>query len=314
MVGRLVLINILWALVGLTWVPNCLAGSPERPIAVLLSDSVASYMEPVNNFIAAQESQVEVFNLEGDLGKAPAVMREIIDLHPAMIFTLGAKASVAAKTWTKNSKDLPVLFAMVLNWQKYKLLDQDNMAGILSDVTPGSSLANMSIVAPESKRIGVVYSKEHSTGTMEQARQAAAALGFDLVETAISHPKEFKRAYKKMSDRIDSYWILSDPVVFTMSNISWLKKRCIQDKKICIGQSVNVAKSGVLLAVDPDLANMGVQAANIAKRLMSGQNPKQIGVMPPLGTKLILNMKTAEKIGFTISNAAKNMANVIIEE
>ena len=117
-----------------------------------------------------------------------------------------------------------------------------------------------------------------------------------------------------MEDRIDSYWILPDPVVYTLENISWLERRCINDRIICLGPSENVAKLGVVLSVDPDQKNLGNQAASITKSVLRyNQKPSKIGVMPPIGTRLFINLDTADKIGLQISQNVLDQAAKIIE-
>jgi len=204
----------------------------------------------------------------------------------------------------------------VLNWQRYDLLKgQDNIAGIAPDIEPGTQFANMTVFCPNVHRIGVIYSEEHSSRTVAEAGNAAAKLGVELVTQPISHPKDFERAYKKLAGRIDVFWILTDPVVYTLENVSWLEARCIKDRLACIGQSENIAKLGMLLAIDPDILSIGAQAASIAKSIiLRDQNPKKIGVAPPLGTRIFLNMKTAREIGVTINSAALNITSEIIEK
>jgi ABC-type uncharacterized transport system substrate-binding protein len=233
-----------------------------------------------------------------------------------LIFTLGAKASFIAKTWTVDRPDIPVLFAMVLNWRKYDLVDgQNNVSGITSDVAPGTQLANMMLFAPGIKRIGVIYSSEHSAEILTQARKAAAKLGLELEEREVARSKEFQRILKDMSGRIDAFWVLSDPIIYTLDNIAWLEKRCTHDRLVCVGQSENIAKLGMFLSVNPDIPTIGSQAATMAKRILAGkQSPRSIGVASPLGTRIILNMETVDKIGLSISQSAKDMANVIIEK
>ena len=46
---------------------------------------------------------------------------------------------------------------------------------------------------------------------------------------------------------------------------------------------------------------------------MQHQHPSKIGVMPPLGTKLVLNKKTADKIGLPLNRAILNVAGDIID-
>ena len=103
-------------------------------------------------------------------------------------------------------------------------------------------------------------------------------------------------------------------MVYTLDNVDWTEKRCVIDRLICIGQSRNIAETGVLIAVSPDIANIGRQAASMAKNiLISHQQPNRIGVMPPLGTQLVLNIKTANKIGLKLNRTVVDMFSDIIE-
>jgi putative ABC transport system substrate-binding protein len=292
------------------WAQNTLG-----PIAVLLSDTEEAYARPVASFTQEIQMPVQIFNLKGEIDNAPQEMARIFAIRPALILALGAKAAYTAKVWTADHPKIPVIFALVLNWRRYKLMDgQDNIAGIASEVAPGTHFLNMTLTSPRVKRIGVIYSRVHSSETIRQARQEAAKLGLDLVEMPISRPMEFRQAFKQISERIDGFWMLADPVVYTLANVDWLEERCTRERLVCIGQSRNIAEIGVLLAVNPDLTNVGLQAASMAKNILTNhQIPKQIGVMPPLGTRLVLNAKTAEKIDLRLSQIVMDLASDIID-
>jgi|GEM_PF-916404 len=317
--GRTLLINTAAFLLGLyaLVLPARILGADMSPglIAILLSDSEAAYTRPIASFADEIQMPVKIFNLHGNIENAPQQMDKILALRPSLIFALGAKAAYTAKVWTAEHTEIPVIFAMVLNWPKYRLLEgQDNIAGIASEAAPGTQLASMTIASPHIKKIGVIYSKSYSSETIRQAKKAAAKLGLTIIDEPINHPSEFRQAFKRLSDKIDGFWLLADPVVYTLSNVDWLEKRCTVDRLICVGQSRNIAETGVLLAVDPDIANIGRQAASIAKSiLLHHQLPSSIGVMPPLGTHLVLNIKTANKIGLKLSQTAVDMFSDIIE-
>ncbi len=290
------------------------ADAPSGPIAILLSDTEEAYTRPVASFIDEIQRPVEVFNLKGEIDRAPSLMAKIFAVRPTLIFALGAKAAYTAKVWTTDRPHIPVVFAMVLNWQRYKFLDgQDNIAGIASEVAPGTHLVNLTIASPQIKKVGVIYSKAHSAETIRHAKEAAVKLGLEVVDIPISRPKEFRQAYKQIAEKIDGFWMLADPVVYTLENVDWLEKRCTKDQIVCMGQSRNIAEMGILLAVNPDIANIGLQAASMAKSiLLRHRSPKQIGVMPPLGTHLVLNAKTADKIGMSLNDTVMDLANDII--
>lgn len=307
----------LLLMLGLWIIPAHPARAEARlgPITVLLSDTEEAYTRPVSSFTEEIQMPVQIFNLNGEIDNAPREMARIFAIRPALILALGAKAAYTAKVWTADHPKIPVIFALVLNWRRYKLLDgQDNIAGIASEIAPGTQFLNLTLASPQVKRIGVIYSRVHSSETIRQARRAAAKLGLTLVEIPISRPMEFRQAYKQISEHIDGFWMLADPVVYTLANVDWLKERCTRDRLVCIGQSRNIAEIGVLLAVNPDLANVGLQAASMAKNiLINNQIPKQIGVMPPLGTRLVLNAKTAEKIGLRLNRIVMDLASDIID-
>jgi putative tryptophan/tyrosine transport system substrate-binding protein len=307
----------LLLILGLWIVPAhpCGAEPALGPIAVLLSDTEEAYTRPVASFIDEIQMPVQIFNLKGEVDNAPREMARIFAIRPALIFALGAKAAYTAKVWTTDHPKIPVIFALVLNWRRYKLLDgQDNIAGIASEVAPGTHFLNLTMASPRAKRIGVIYSRTHSSETIRQARTAAAKLGLTLVEIPIRRPMEFRQAYKQISEHIDGFWMLADPVVYTLANVDWLEGRCTRDRLVCIGQSKNIAEMGVLLAVNPDMANVGLQAASMAKNILTNhQTPKQIGVMPPLGTRLVLNAKTAEKIDLKLNRIVMDLASDIID-
>ena len=286
-----------------------------QKIAILLSDQEKAYAAPIATFTNEINSPVEVYNLQGNIKNAQKTMADIFADDTSLIFALGAKAAYVAKVWTMDRQEIPVIFAMVINWQRYDLLKgQNNMAGIASDVSPGTQLANMTMFSPNVQKIGVIYSKDHSGEIVAKAEKATGLLDLELIAKPISRPEDFQRTYKEFGNDINGFWVLADPVIYTLENISWLEKKCLKDNLSCIGQSENVAKFGMLLAVDPDMHSIGSQAAAISKSVL--QNTKQvkrIGVVSPLGTKLFLNLKTAKKVGLNISPAAMELTTEIID-
>jgi len=298
----------------LLWLPLRPAyGAGPPVVAALLSDDVLAYHRVLEHFRAAVTMQVKVFNLEGDVERAPEVMQRLAATTPACILALGAKAAVVAKTWTEESGRPPVLFALVLNWRRYGLDRAENLAGIEAEVAYATQLANVKLFLPRIRRIGVIYNEEQSGASMAQARQAANRLDIELVEATIDHPEEFRSAFRRMRDEVDAFWMMADPVAYTLENIAWLKDRCIRYRMVCIGQSANIARAGLLVAVDPDLAAVGIQAANLAKAIVIHHKPpRDLGVMPPLGTRIIVNLRTARAIGLSLDSKALDLATVVL--
>ncbi len=311
--GKHIHINLLIMLLAAFWALPDSARALGEPVAVLLSDSEAAYSQPLAAFTDEACCPVTVYNLQGDIRKDPNLKNKILAQNPPLIFALGAKAAYAAKLWTKQRQDIPVIFAMVYNWQRYKLLDQKNMAGIASEMAPGTQFANMTMFSPEVKRIGVIYS-DHSNHFLAEAEKAAALLGHELISERIERSKEFRRSFKKISSRVDAFWVLSDPVIYTLDNMDWLEESCVKERLFCMGQSANIVKLGLTLAINPDFTNIGSQAASLAQSILGGhQSTMDIGVKAPISTQIFVNSKTAERIGLRISQPALDMATKVID-
>jgi ABC-type uncharacterized transport system substrate-binding protein len=289
------------------------AATGELPIAILLSENESMYQSPVKAFQAETDNPVHFFNLQGDIKKDPGLQQKIFSLQPQLIFALGAKAAFTAKLWTKERQDIPVLFAMVLNWKRYKLLDQKNMVGIAAEIAPGTKFANIAVFSPDTKKIGVIYSSQ-SSEVLKQAQEAAEIFNIELYSKKIHQSKEFKRTFKEIRQKVDAFLVLNDPVIYTLQNMDWLKIRCIKDRLPCIGQSKNIAEHGLVLSINPDIAGIGSQAASVAKNIINRhQRPDLIGVMAPLGTQIIINRTTAQRIGLKLHQIPLDLATQVID-
>ncbi|MCW5202172.1 MAG: ABC transporter substrate binding protein [Candidatus Electrothrix communis] len=289
------------------------AADTDRPIALLLSDNESVYQGPMKAFLAEIDHSVHVFNLQGDIKKDPNLKRKLLSIHPQLIFALGAKAAFAAKLWTHEHQDIPVIFALVLNWKRYNLMNQKNMTGIAGEIAPGTKFGNISIFSPNIKRIGVIYSS-HSREVLQKARKAAEIFNIKLYSKEITRSKDFQRSFKKLGEKVDAFLVLNDPVIYTLENMDWLKIRCIKEKLPCIGQSKNIAEHGLVLSINPDVADIGSQAASMTKNIINRhQRPDYIGVMAPLGTQIIINRTTAKRIGLTLHQASLDMATQVFD-
>ncbi|HFE39563.1 MAG TPA: hypothetical protein ENK06_14305 [Gammaproteobacteria bacterium] len=287
----------------------------EKPVVIVYSDNNKNYIAPARAFKDKLARQIKAYYLGENLSQATATMTNIMKQDPALIFALGARAAWFSKMATKNHQRTKVIFAMVINWQRYDLLGgQNNIMGISSDIAPGIQLFNLGLVSPQVKRVGVIYSQSHSAETITQAKKAADLLGLTLSTEPIERADSFKRAWRKISSEIDAYWVLTDPVLYTLENIYWLNERCLKEKIICIGQSENITKLGILLSINPDEENIGIQAAAMAKHVLNGRTETMKKIVTPIATHVTFNRATAEKIGIHVDEQILSLVNDVVNE
>ena len=118
-----------------------------------------------------------------------------------------------------------------------------------------------------------------------------------------------------------------------------LTNKCNQECRYCYNQTFRTAndhKTELTLAefeeIIQEFSDIGVEsivftggapllspgllklAAQAKKILVHHESPEDIGVAAPLGTHIVLNLKTARRIGMKISFEALNMASEVIDK
>ncbi len=71
--------------------------------------------------------------------------------------------------------------------------------------------------------------------------------------------------------------------------------------------------SRALAAYSPDQPSEFRQAAFFVGRILRGQSPEELPVQTPNKYELVINLRTAKKLGLTISPALLSLADELIE-
>jgi ABC-type uncharacterized transport system substrate-binding protein len=96
-------------------------------------------------------------------------------------------------------------------------------------------------------------------------------------------------------------WIPADPTVATPEAFRFLLELSLELRKPLLAFSESLVRSGALVAVAPDYAWMGTQAAEVVRRIRSGERAGDIGVVPLKRTHVVLNLATARALGRDLS-------------
>ena len=316
----------------------------ERIVVLETNGSVAPYDIPAKVFAADLTKAgytVEVFDLRGKLKRGRQMVAQMKTTPPALIFVTGNKAAVVA---AEAFSDVPVIFAMVLNWRGLQLQKKKNFVGISLEVPPLSQFTQLKLVAPEVSRIGVMYSVETPPEVIDQAKSDANKLGMAIVAKELQLTKGAESIWKALKDvspiksisalwrslresisikqvnllwgsfenEIDALWMVPDPIVYDQENFRYLARKSEKGKKLFLAYSQNFVKGGALLSISPDYEGIGHQAVNLAERILGGESYQGMGIVAPINTTLVLNKKTAQQIGLNIERVFE-FVDILVE-
>jgi ABC-type uncharacterized transport system substrate-binding protein len=228
----------------------------------------------------------------------------------ALVITMGTRA---AKVVADAIGDVPMLFAMVPNAARLPELRKANVAGISLETPAASDFAQFKLIAPSLKRVLTFYSEE-SQAVVLQAKVDLVPWGIEVVPVFVKNLAEIRDAYQKLHGECNGVWLESDTVVMNPQAFMFLRNATRQNKIAFFASlSSDFAKAGALAAVSIDFSALGSQAANIASRLLDDHvPPSDVGIEPPIGGRIAINLITANLIGAQISQRALLAAQDVI--
>ncbi len=259
------------------------------------SKAARLYNKAISGFRDAFGKPFDTLVMQGDLVD-PGRLAEAVDaVKPKVIVAIGLKA---AKILRAKFPDVPIVFCMV-SLTIQQRLKADNTTGVAMQTTPGQQLKAFKEVVPGLKKVGVIYHPKLSGSFVASAKSAAKGMGLQLVERSITDKKEVIEALKGMLGTIDGLWLLRDGKVVTQE-FFLLSLQVQAEKKIPLMVfSDQFVKKGALCSYSASYQSQGVQAARIAKSILSGTRPSDIPIQAPDGT-LTINLTSASKVGVKV--------------
>jgi putative ABC transport system substrate-binding protein len=237
------------------------------------------------------------------------LIKEIHRSRPGLILAIG----IDALSKVKGFKDIPIVYLMIPN-PRSLLSGEENITGVSMRVSAERQLAKLKEVLPEVKRVGLVYDP-HKTGPfIENALEASKGLGIRLVLKEVDSPKNVDSAIRGVAkDGIDVLWMVPDTTVVTGETEDSFFIFSLDNRIPILTFSQKLLEKGAVLSVGIDPQDMGRQAGEMVKRILSGTRVSDLPRVDARKVVLSLNLKTAKKLRITISDDVKEKAQGIIE-
>lgn len=278
------------------WLPQACALTQE--IAILKSADLTAYNQAVT---AAKSSfgpsfTLLEYNLKGNLERGRKLARKIRASEAKLVLAVGLKAALTAKL---EILDVPVVYTMVLDPAKYDL-SAPNMTGVLLEVPIARQLAGMREAIPIATRIGVLFDPDKTGHRLKQARRPANALGIQIISRAIRTEKDVPEATRSLLPEIQALWLLPDSTVLNEDSLRFLLHATLEANVPVIGFSAELVRSGALFSLSVDYKDLGVQAAQISKDILTGRLSLPHQTIPPSQIRMTVNLKTAKYLGIAL--------------
>jgi putative ABC transport system substrate-binding protein len=284
-------------------------GSPFfEPLRAGLHD--LGWVEGRNLFIEARWAN-------GSRERLELMAAELIASKPHVIVTQGG----ALQPFRRIGATIPIVFGfsgdpILAGFVESLARPGRNFTGVsfLALELVGKRVELLREVMPTLTRISILGSPEHPGEQAElRASQAAAkALGLTLEHFPVRTEPELEQAFAAIP-RARSEAVVVFPDALTLRTRERIARFGVERRMPVISGWAQFAESGCLLTYGPNLRVSYRRLATYVDRILKGAKPAELPVELPTTVELVVNMKTAKALGFTIPPAVLARADQIIE-
>ncbi len=246
--------------------------------------------------------------------RLPDLAGELVRLNVDVIVTFLTPAALAAKQATKT---IPIVMASAADPVGSGLVASlarpgGNVTG-LSGATAELAAKNLELlreILPSAGRIAVLANAADpfSKTFLEQNGLAARTIGIDLQTVIIRGGDSLDAAFEEMT-KARSGAVIVQPTL-PQQRVADL---ATQHRLASASPVQSFADLGGLLAYTQSIADRDRQAARYVDRILKGAKPGELPVLRPTKFELVINLKTARRIGLKIPPSVLARADRVIE-
>ncbi len=284
-----------------------LAAVHAAPIAIIRSSDLVEYDAPIDAFVQSLDVPVDIFDIQGDRGRAYRIAAQLRKDPPALIFALGARAA-----WLVSHKlpYTPMVYAMVFDPGRYGITGQ--VTGVDMNVSADLVLAQLRLMLPEVERLGVIVS-EDGEHQLQAALDAADRAGYELRIARITSKQRVRRGLAQIRGEVDAIWLLPDREVVTPVGFHVILTETLRARIPVLAYSESLVRAGALMCVAPDHTDIGRQAAQLAERILAGASPSSLPTVSPQDYRVVINQSTQHAMQLKLDPVLMDFVDEVIE-
>ncbi len=241
-----------------------------------------------------------------DIAEVQRIARDLAARRVDLIMPLSTQALQAAVLAAGRA---PIVFGAVavpylVGAGRSAQSHRANVTGVVSTGPVRETMALIREVLPKARRVGSLWtsSEVNSEYYLDQARAAAADLGFELVAVPVTGPHEIPGSLQRLLNaKVDCLFPMSDNTINSSFDIVG---RAAEENAVPLFASfLRSVEFGACAALGYDFYEMGVKTGRLAVRVMNGESPAGIPIQSMDEVKLYLNGAAAARQGVLFPEA-----------
>lgn len=258
------------------------------------------------------EAEVEVENLQGDQALTTTAPKKFEGEDYKLVYAISTPAAQGAKTALPNKN---IIYSAVTDPVEAGLIEAPdkitNITGVNDAVSAKAQIESFLKIYPDIKTIGTIFStnEANSKVQVEALEKACGELGLKLESVGINNINDIGQALSTLTGKIDAYYALTDNTVASAGPI--VAEHLLKDKVPSISAEEGQVSKGLLMSEGVDYYEHGRQAADLAIKILKGEDIKSLHAEDNKTSKKKVNGKTAEALGLDLNNENLKDAEIL---
>jgi putative ABC transport system substrate-binding protein len=253
----------------------------------------------------------------GNSARLSELAEELVAQKPDLLLGIGGdvikalfEASKGAIPVVGGVSDSPVRAGFAASLAK----PGKNFTGVtfLTDEMAGKRMELLKEVAPQTKRVAVIYHPQHLDDEVSFARRSARTLGIDITTHPIDSAGQLDAALRAASaSEANSLFVIASRLTSLVG--AKISQYGLEQKLPVMTTWREFVTSGALISYGPSRIFEAKRVAGYAQKVLNGAKPADLPIEQPVKFELVVNLKTAKTIGLPIGRDFLLRADDLVE-
>ena len=242
---------------------------------------------------------------------------ELVAQKPNLL--LGVGGDVIKPLFEASKGDIPIVGGVSDNPMRAGIAvslarPSKNFTGVtfLTDEMAAKRMEFLKEVAPNARRVAVIFNPQHFDDEVTFARRGAESLGIKLTTHPINSAADLDAALLAASaEGADSLFIISSRLTGIVA--AKIAQHGQERRLPVIASWREFAASGALLSYGPSRVFEAKRLVGYVQKVLSGAKPADLPIEQPVKFELVINLKTAKVLGLNVPLPLLDRADELIE-
>lgn len=287
-------------------------GATLGPIDQSLKDALAQA-----GLIDGRNIEIVFRYANGNSDRLAELAAELVAQKPDLLLAVGGDLIKALFEASKGSipivggvSDSPIRMGTAVSLAR----PSKNFTGVtfLTDEMAAKRMELLKEVAPNVRRVAVIFNPQHFDDEVTFARRGAETLGIELTTYPISNVADLNQTLHAASvDGADSLFVISSRLTGLVAGT--IAQHGQERRLPVIASWREFVASGALLSYGPSRIFEAKRVAGYVQKVLNGAKPADLPIEQPVKFELVINLKTAKALGLNVPPPLLDRADEVIE-